>query len=234
MAPVSRLSRPKCRARCRAMVLFPAPAGPSIATMILRPGSTERRGFLPRSSALLRALFGRGGKAKPLAFPALAPAARAGLRLLRADRASARASFLGGAATAREAAAARGLPALPPFAAIAALCHCRAQGLLLRAVEGTLASRCRCMPLPLGRAPFRCAPLFRRRLSRWYSWCRCAASAGGIRRSSACRGGTRPVPVRAPAAALPSCGCQSRHGEPGGCWKSFGPVCGRGSERPDG
>ena len=36
MAPVSRFSRPKCRARWRAMVLLPAPAGPSMATMIFR------------------------------------------------------------------------------------------------------------------------------------------------------------------------------------------------------
>src|SRR6266702_3612191 len=35
IAPVSRLSKPKCRARWRAIVLFPAPAGPSIAMMIL-------------------------------------------------------------------------------------------------------------------------------------------------------------------------------------------------------
>ena len=36
MAPVSRLSSPKCRARWRAMVLLPAPAGPSMAMIARR------------------------------------------------------------------------------------------------------------------------------------------------------------------------------------------------------
>src|ERR1700728_3388787 len=43
MAPVSRLRRPKCWARCRATVLLPAAAGPSMAMI----GPRVIRGSLP-------------------------------------------------------------------------------------------------------------------------------------------------------------------------------------------
>ncbi len=94
MAPVSRLSSPKCRARWRATVLLPAPAGPSMATMICRSAAWgRRRTFGPAHPRFFVPLFGRAVKPKRLLFPALAPAASAGLRFPRDVRASMRTSL---------------------------------------------------------------------------------------------------------------------------------------------
>ena len=79
-------------------------------------------------------------KPNRFAFPALAPAARAGLRLLREDRASTRASFLGALLLRRRLPPRAVVPALP--AVLLPLPRCPTagtEGLLLRAVEETLA-----------------------------------------------------------------------------------------------
>ena len=80
MAPVSRFRRPKCRARCRAIVLLPAPAGPSMATITFRlelPAGSESSS--PHSSALLRLLLGPRGKAVALAVAGLGSCRQCGL-----------------------------------------------------------------------------------------------------------------------------------------------------------
>ena len=65
------------------MVLFPAPAGPSMATTKFRLGFSARR-FLPHSSALLRPLLGCGCIKNRLPVAAVRPAAVSAGRLLRA------------------------------------------------------------------------------------------------------------------------------------------------------
>ena len=95
MAPVSRFSRPKCRARWRAIVLLPAPAGPSIATMIFRIGlAAGDEAFCRAHPRFFVPLFERAVNPNRLLLPALAPAVSAGLRPLRdVPRASTRTSL---------------------------------------------------------------------------------------------------------------------------------------------
>ncbi len=149
IAPVSRFSSPKCWASSRATVLLPAPDGPSMATMIFRAGSLERKGL---SSALIRVssypAWGRAVKPNRLLFPALVPAVRTGLWLLCAGRASLRESL-------RElvlrALVLLVLPAgLAPLLWLLRWLHAGAADFALLPAEAPLVGR---LPLPLGRVP---------------------------------------------------------------------------------
>ena len=85
MAPLSRLSRPKWRARWRATVLFPAPAGPSMATMILLAGVTGCEGvFFRTHPRFFVSCLRPGGKAKSIAVARLCARRQSRLAAARA------------------------------------------------------------------------------------------------------------------------------------------------------